>query len=559
MAIKDKLITLESLKVAYDANREAIDTLTKELEEDISQLSEENAELKGDKVNIWKTYDTLWDDHLYNASGIYIESGSGYFTLSERLDVEGIEKVRIKNMYSSKSASTIVFLKSNDSVLSYIVLPDSNIFEVPENAKYCRVTSNVNLKTQVEYYSEVNVNDKKRMDDAIEENALLASENSLNIQKTQNILFSSTSLSAKRLGDVPKYEKQIISISTGTDDSFGPQGIATDGRYLYVTNSSGYIRKINIQTKEYTAKLIGMEVTKHANSCDFYDLENAIYVCANGMNQNNNKVVILDADTLTVKKQITLVDESNKPVYPHGIAIDRSNGNFYVALSFSENKAIILIEFDKSGKYIRKLEFENTIYSSISKSTQQGLCFDGKYFYVPLHYVNFLQGYDCILIYDRDGKYVRTQTALKGLEIEDLCYDYSRNRLFANYGYGGNFITEFVDDSGWLNLADYIETGKDNIIESTAQIRILDGVFYTRGYITVTNSGDIFRLSSRVSPHNNKVNTLCVYSEDGNLVNAKPTFVQWSSYMDKYDMQLNYAVYCPNKGKIWLEGGCVPM
>lgn len=41
MAIKDKLITLESLKVAYDANREAIDTLTKELEEDISQLSED--------------------------------------------------------------------------------------------------------------------------------------------------------------------------------------------------------------------------------------------------------------------------------------------------------------------------------------------------------------------------------------------------------------------------------------------------------------------------------------------------------------------------------------
>lgn len=41
MAIKDKLITLESLKVAYDANREAIDTLTKELENDLSQLSEE--------------------------------------------------------------------------------------------------------------------------------------------------------------------------------------------------------------------------------------------------------------------------------------------------------------------------------------------------------------------------------------------------------------------------------------------------------------------------------------------------------------------------------------
>ena len=46
MAIKDKLITLESLKVAYDANREAIDTLTKELEEDISQLSEEIDEIK---------------------------------------------------------------------------------------------------------------------------------------------------------------------------------------------------------------------------------------------------------------------------------------------------------------------------------------------------------------------------------------------------------------------------------------------------------------------------------------------------------------------------------
>lgn len=39
MEVKDKLITLESLKVAYDANREAIDTLTKELEENLDVRS----------------------------------------------------------------------------------------------------------------------------------------------------------------------------------------------------------------------------------------------------------------------------------------------------------------------------------------------------------------------------------------------------------------------------------------------------------------------------------------------------------------------------------------
>lgn len=360
------------------------------------------------------------------------------------------------------------------------------------------------------------------------------------------------------LGDMPKYEKQIISISTGVNDNFGPQGIATDGTFLYVTNSSGYIRKINIVTKDHIETLVGESVLNHANSCDYNINNNSIYVCANGGNANNNKIVVLDADDLSKKKVFVLTDNNGNPVYPHGIAVDISNNHFYVALSFSKNNSIILVEFDDDGKYIKKIEFDSTRYLSISKSTQQGLGYDGVYFYIPLHAVNYIDGYDCILIYDKNGNYVRTQTALKGLEIEDLCYDYVNNRLFANYGYGGNFITEFVDDSGWLQLTDYVESGIENIAESTAKIRIMNGVFYTRGSVKVTKNGDMFRLSSRVSPNNNKVNTLAMYLENDDA-NAKITKVQWSSYTDTYDMQLSYPVYCDNKGTIWLEGGCVPM
>lgn len=363
------------------------------------------------------------------------------------------------------------------------------------------------------------------------------------------------------LGDMPKYEKQIISISTGADDSFGPQGIATDGRYLFITNGSGYVRKINIATKEYTDNLIGYYLLKHANSCDYNSNDNTVYICANGGSNNNNKVVVIDADTLSVKRIYTLVDNNKQPIYPHGIAIDQLNNHFYVTNSFRTDNVIKLREFDKNGQYIGELEFNNDVFSKYTGygSTQQGIGFDGTYFYVPLHSVGYVVSYDCILIFDRLGNYVRTQTALKNLEIEDICYDYSNNRLFANYGHGGNFITEFVDDSGWLNLTDFVESGIDNIVSSDAKIKIKNGIFYTQGSIKVTNSGDIFRLSSRVSPHNNKVSTLCAYSEDDNFINSKLTRVKWSSYTDTYDMQLNYAVYCPNKGTIWLEGGCVPM
>lgn len=50
MAIKDKLITLESLKVAYDANREAIDTLTKELKNQGSSENGNNADVTSIKT-----------------------------------------------------------------------------------------------------------------------------------------------------------------------------------------------------------------------------------------------------------------------------------------------------------------------------------------------------------------------------------------------------------------------------------------------------------------------------------------------------------------------------
>ena len=364
-----------------------------------------------------------------------------------------------------------------------------------------------------------------------------------------------------RLGDMPKYEKQIISISTGVDDSFGPQGIATDGTFLYVTNSSGYIRKINIATRDYTDNLIGYDLLKHANCCDYNINNDSIYVCANGGDGKNNKIVVIDTDDLSVKRIFVLTDNDGNPIYPHGIAIDQLNEHFYVTNRFREDNVIKLREFDKNGQYIGELEFNNDVFSKYTGngSTQQGIGFDGTYFYIPLHSVGYIAGYDCILIFDRLGNYIRTQTALKNLEIEDVCYDYSNNRLFANYGYGGNFITEFVDDSGWLNLTDFVESGKDNIVASDAKIKIKNGIFYTQGSVKVTNSGSIFRLSSRVSPHNNNVNTLCVYSEDDDFINSKITKVKWSAYGDTYDMQLNYAVYCPNKGTIWLEGGCVPM
>lgn len=363
------------------------------------------------------------------------------------------------------------------------------------------------------------------------------------------------------LGDMPKYEKQIISISTGADDSFGPQGIATDGKYLFVTNGSGYVRKINIATKEYTDNLIGYSLLKHANSCDYNSNDNTVYICANGGSDNNNKVVVIDADTLSVKRIYTLVDNDEQPIYPHGMAIDQLNNHFYVTNRFRTDNVIKLREFDKNGQYIGELEFNNDVFSKYTGygSTQQGIGFDGAYFYVPLHSVGYIDGYDCILIFDRLGNYIRTQTALKNLEIEDICYDYSNNRLFANYGYGGNFITEFVDDSGWLNLTDFVESGADNIVSSDAKIKIKNGIFYTQGSIKVTNSGSIFRLSSRVSPHNNNVSTLCAYSEDDDFTNSKITRVKWSAYGDSYDMQLNYVAYCPNQGTIWLEGGCVPM
>lgn len=81
MEVKDKLITLESLKVAYDANREAIDTLTKELEEDISQLYEEISNLSTGGSGLNSTAKNLLVTILRN--GIYSADQSANITALE--------------------------------------------------------------------------------------------------------------------------------------------------------------------------------------------------------------------------------------------------------------------------------------------------------------------------------------------------------------------------------------------------------------------------------------------------------------------------------------------
>ena len=121
MEIKDKLITLESLKVAYDANREAIDTLTKELENDFSQLSEEMANLTGgsglgstekalmltlfknmlsqsDMSDTVSELETIWTSEDSGGSG---DSGSGDYSKTYTI------KYNLTNVSSSNSSTSI--------------------------------------------------------------------------------------------------------------------------------------------------------------------------------------------------------------------------------------------------------------------------------------------------------------------------------------------------------------------------------------------------------------------------------------------------------------------
>lgn len=88
MEVKDKLTTLESLKVAYDANRESINTLSEEL---LAQMGDVAQQSDVDALNARVTNLELnagGDSNAEVVDARVSNSGTTYGTLKERLDEE---------------------------------------------------------------------------------------------------------------------------------------------------------------------------------------------------------------------------------------------------------------------------------------------------------------------------------------------------------------------------------------------------------------------------------------------------------------------------------------
>lgn len=108
MEVKDKLTTLESLKVAYDANRESINTLSEEL---LAQMGDVAQQSDVDALNARVTNLELnagGDSNAEVVDARVSNSGTTYGTLKERLDEEYNQLTKeLENDFSQLSSEKV--------------------------------------------------------------------------------------------------------------------------------------------------------------------------------------------------------------------------------------------------------------------------------------------------------------------------------------------------------------------------------------------------------------------------------------------------------------------
>lgn len=359
------------------------------------------------------------------------------------------------------------------------------------------------------------------------------------------------------------FEKKIFDADLG----YSPQGLVVIGKKAYTTkgydnDGSGLniVTEINLDDGTFLHhSIVGMT---GGGNCATIDVHNNILFVTSHEEKGN----IYEIDMKTwrligkyicdIKKTDIAYDSFERCFYMHGI----TDGKIYKLNRHYE----VIDHID--------LNLENVPTEKLG--TGQGLGYDGNYFYIPISDVYYTSENSCVFVYDKNGKFVKSFRGCHA-EIEDISFDSTTGNYYCTYAHGATgYITQFVQDSGWLNMVDYLSNDYDSyalpsnidIEKSTASIRIKNNMVIFKGYLKINSLASnmtnvLTYLEERLSPCQGFVATLYVTSSDEF---SNPDIIRSNmSYVNPYVVPEYLYTYAPisggKTGYIWLDGIVAPL
>lgn len=362
------------------------------------------------------------------------------------------------------------------------------------------------------------------------------------------------------------FEKTIFSEDVG----HAPQGLAVNGNIAYVSNGATYplnvINEINLTNGMFTTHTIN-DMTYGANSLAIDPVNNLLYAAEHN---NGGRVFAIDITTWQIVETKTLPSEiSSLANNGWNIVYDPADQSFY---NYS-NKEYKIYKLNADFEIIETINIvADDKFPSAKPGVTQGFGYDGTYFYIPRSEVYDVYGNSFMFIIDKTGKIVKYVRGCHD-EIEEYAYDFSTGKSYACYALSASgYITEFVNDSGWIAINDYLSDNyqskttpaKIDFENTDAKFRIRDGSIYFNGKIKViNNNGTLCYLDGRIAPMIDVFALMPVTSDttytaqhDTVKVNLSALTYWNPDFQYKYVPILNKPVI---NGYWWLDGVSAPI
>ena len=388
-------------------------------------------------------------------------------------------------------------------------------------------------------------------------NKLLSADTTINM----SIALTGAGVKYPTPANMDMFEKIVFD----TDIGYAPQGIAVYNGIAYVSNGAtpplNVITEINLLDGTFVKHTIDGLVSG-GNSVSIDPQNKILYVASHN---DRGLVNIVDMNTWSMLGTARMANIGSAP--EPNIVYDPSERCFY---NYGITKIYKLDETFTTIKEI-PLQLTQNNYPLAKPGTAQGFGYDGTFFYIPRSEVYDVYGSSYTFVFNKNGEFIKYYRGLHK-EVEEYAYDLATGKSYACYAYSATgWITEFVTDSGWLNLCDYLVAGIESttpatnidVSNSTAKIRIKDGMVTLKGYLKVNESATtnvIAYLDARLAPIVGAT-AILRQTESATFTNVTE-FLCEVSFFNPYNAPDFRYMGSPIRGSqtgfIWFDGVCLP-
>ena len=388
-------------------------------------------------------------------------------------------------------------------------------------------------------------------------NKLLSADTTINM----SITLTGAGVKYPTPASMDMFEKIVFD----TDIGYAPQGIAVYNGIAYVSNGAtpplNVITEINLLDGTFVKHTISGLVSG-GNSVSIDPQNNILYVASHN---DRGLVNIVDLNTWSMLGTARMANIGTAP--EPNIVYDPSEKCFY---NYGITKIYKLDETFTTIKEI-PLQLTQNNYPLAKPGTAQGFGYDGTFFYIPRSEVYDVYGSSYTFVFNKNGEFIKYYRGLHK-EIEEYAYDFATGKSYACYAYSATgWITEFVSDSGWLNVCDYMVTGVESTtpatnidsVNSTAKMRIKDGIISFKGYLKVDSSAAtnvIAYLDARFAP---MLGATAILRQTTTPTFQNATeFICDVAFLNPYTVPDFRYMGSPIRGSqtgfIWFDGVCLP-